>query len=234
VPSYLYSLYLDSWNPSSFPYYIRDYYLKHNDPDKSINIHYMVIDPEKIMSDTSQDLDKDKIFILYQNHKINIYVVSISILSQKNNINNINNIYSSTSIKEEKIILVIIFFDKNDENKIKKELVMKRKINDFITIQIMNKNIYKLKIKEYNDIIDSIVNENQNDNNKYLWHLKLFDIIIALWILIVSFLFKYLIKLGKKKTKKKYEINNININNSNNNNKIEYFFVNKKTKDNFI
>jgi hypothetical protein len=194
----------------------------------------MVIDPEKIMSDTSQDLDKDKIFILYQNHKINIYVVSISILSQKNNINNINNIYSSTSIKEEKIILVIIFFDKNDENKIKKELVMKRKINDFITIQIMNKNIYKLKIKEYNDIIDSIVNENQNDNNKYLWHLKLFDIIIALWILIVSFLFKYLIKLGKKKTKKKYEINNININNSNNNNKIEYFFVNKKTKDNFI
>ena len=194
----------------------------------------MVIDPEKIMSDTSQDLDKDKIFILYQNHKINIYVVSISILSQKNNINNNNNIYSSTSIKEEKIILVIIFFDKNDENKIKKELVMKRKINDFITIQIMNKNIYKLKIKEYNDIIDSIVNENQNDNNKYLWHLKLFDIIIALWILIVSFLFKYLIKLGKKKTKKKYEINNININNSNNNNKIEYFFVNKKTKDNFI
>ena len=123
--------------------------------------------------------------------------------------------------KEQKIVLVIIFFAKYDENKIRKELVMKRKINDYDTIQITNKNIYKLRLKEYNDIINEIMVENEkNKMNKFGWfneNLKIFDIIIASWIMAVSFLFKYLIKMGKKKTKIKYNYNHVK----------DYYFFNK-------
>ena len=98
---------------------------------------------------------------------------------------------------------------------------MKRKINDYDTIQITNKNIYKLRLKEYNDIINEIMVENEkNKMNKFGWineNLKIFDIIIASWIMAVSFLFKYLIKMGKKKTKIKYNYNHVK----------DYYFFNK-------
>ena len=196
--SFHFSLYLDSWNPHYLPFYIQKYYLKHNDPEKSVNLHYMVIDPENILSETKPELDSDKIRSIYNTHKINIYVVFINIFSLSQ-----NKLYD----KEQKIVLVIIFFEKNDENKIRKEIVMKKKINNNNDIiQILNKNIYKLKIKEYNDIINGLTAESKNNGlNNFGWfseNLKLFDIILALWILIVSFLFKYLIKIGKKKTKK--------------------------------
>ena len=196
--SFHFSLYLDSWNPHYLPFYIQNYYLKHNDPEKSVNLHYMVIDPENILSETKPELDSDKIRSIYNTHKINIYVVFINIFSLSQ-----NKLYD----KEQKIVLVIIFFEKNDENKIRKEIVMKKKINNNNDIiQILNKNIYKLKIKEYNDIINGLTAESKNNGlNNFGWfseNLKLFDIILALWILIVSFLFKYLIKIGKKKTKK--------------------------------
>ena len=174
----------------------------------------MVIDPENIFSDSKPDLDYDRISIIYNTHKINIYVVfiNISTIQQNNNLP-----------KEHKIVLVILFFAKNDENKIRKELVMRKKINAYDTIQITSKNIYKLKLKEYSDIINGLINESENNEmNKFGWfseNLKLFDIIIAAWIMIVSFLFKYLIKMGKKKTKKRY--------NYNNNYMREYYFINK-------
>ena len=174
----------------------------------------MVIDPENIFSDSKPDLDYDRISIIYNTHKINIYVVFINIVSIQQN----NNLP-----KEQKIVLVILFFAKNDENKIRKELVMRKKINEYDTIQITSKNIYKLKLKEYNDIINGLINESENNEmNKFGWfseNLKLFDIIIASWIMIVSFLFKYLIKMGKKKTKKRY--------NYNNNYMRDYYFINK-------
>ena len=174
----------------------------------------MVIDPENIFSDSKPDLDYDRISIIYNTHKINIYVVFINIVSIQQNDN---------LPKEQKIVLVILFFAKNDENKIRKELVMKKKINAYDTIQITSKNIYKLKLKEYNDIINGLINESENNEmNKFGWfseNLKLFDIIIASWIMIVSFLFKYLIKMGKKKTKKRY--------NYNNNYMKDYYFINK-------
>lgn len=215
--SFHFSLYLDSWNPHYLPFYIQNYYLKHNDPEKSVNLHYMVIDPENILSETKPELDSDKIRSIYNTHKINIYVVFINIFSLSQ-----NKLYD----KEQKIVLVIIFFEKNDENKIRKEIVMKKKINNNNDIiQILNKNIYKLKIKEYNDIINGLTAENKNNGlNNFGWfseNLKLFDIILALWILIVSFLFKYLIKIGKKKTKKKYNNNNLNY-------VRDYFFINKR------
>ena len=177
----------------------------------------MVIDPENILSETKPELDSDKIRSIYNTHKINIYVVFINIFSLSQ-----NKLYD----KEQKIVLVIIFFEKNDENKIRKEIVMKKKINNNNDIiQILNKNIYKLKIKEYNDIINGLTAENKNNGlNNFGWfseNLKLFDIILALWILIVSFLFKYLIKIGKKKTKKKYNNNNLNY-------VRDYFFINKR------
>jgi len=175
----------------------------------------MVIDPENIFSDSKPDLDYDRISIIYNTHKINIYVVFINIVSIQQN----NNLP-----KEQKIVLVILFFAKNDENKIRKELVMRKKINAYDTIQITSKNIYKLKLKEYNDIINGLINESENNEmNKFGWfseNLKLFDIIIASWIMIVSFLFKYLIKMGKKKTKKRYNYNN-------NNYMKDYYFINK-------
>ena len=215
--SFHFSLYLDSWNPHYLPFYIQNYYLKHNDPEKSVNLHYMVIDPENILSETKPELDSDKIRSIYNTHKINIYVVFINIFSLSQ-----NKLYD----KEQKIVLVIIFFEKNDENKIRKEIVMKKKINknnNNDIIQILNKNIYKLKIKEYNDIINGLTAESKNNGlNNFGWfseNLKLFDIILALWILIVSFLFKYLIKIGKKKTKKKYNNNNLNY-------VRDYFFIN--------
>ena len=213
-PTFLYSLYLDNWNPQLFPFYIQNYYIKHNDPEKSINLHYMVIDPENIFSESKPDLDYDRISIIYNTHKINIYVVfiNVSTIQQNNNLP-----------KEHKIVLVILFFAKNDENKIRKELVMRKKINAYDTIQITSKNIYKLKLKEYSDIINGLINESENNEmNKFGWfseNLKLFDIIIASWIMIVSFLFKYLIKMGKKKTKKRY--------NYNNNYMRDYYFINK-------
>lgn len=210
--SFHFSLYLDSWNPHYLPFYIQNYYLKHNDPEKSVNLHYMVIDPENILSETKPELDSDKIRSIYNTHKINIYVVFINIFSLSQ-----NKLYD----KEQKIVLVIIFFAKNDENKIRKELVMKKKINDYDTIQITSKNIYKLKLKEYNDIINEIIVEkDKNGMNKFGWfseNLKIFDIIIASWVLAVSFLFKYLIKMGKKKTKKKYNFNYVK----------DYYFINK-------
>ena len=215
--SFHFSLYLDSWNPNYLPFYIQNYYLKHNDPEKSVNLHYMVIDPENILKETKPELDSEKIRSIYNTHKINIYVVFINIFSLSQ-----NKLYD----KEQKIVLVIIFFEKNDENKIRKEIVMKKKINNNNDIiQILNKNIYKLKIKEYNDIIKGLTTESKNNGlNNFGWfseNLKLFDIIFALWILIVSFLFKYLIKIGKKKTKKKYNNNNFNY-------VRDYFFINKK------
>ena len=215
--SFHFSLYLDSWNPHYLPFYIQNYYLKHNDPEKSVNLHYMVIDPENILSETKPELDSDKIRSIYNTHKINIYVVFINIFSLSQ-----NKLYD----KEQKIVLVIIFFEKNDENKIRKEIVMKKKINNNNDIiQILNKNIYKLKIKEYNDIINGLTAESKNNGlNNFGWfseNLKLFDIILALWILIVSFLFKYLIKIGKKKKKKKYNNNNLNY-------VRDYFFINKR------
>ena len=194
-----YSLYLNSWNPQFFPFYIQNYYLKHNEPEKVVNLHYMVIDPENVFNENKPELDYDKIRIIYNTHKINIYVIFINIFSLSQ-----NKMYD----KEQKIVLVILFFEKSDENKIRKELVMKKKINNNNDIiQISSKNIYKLKLKENNDIINGLINESKNNvENKYGWfidNLKLFDIIIALWIMIVSFLFKYLIKMGKKKTKKR-------------------------------
>ena len=174
----------------------------------------MVIDPENIFSDSKPDLDYDRISVIYNTHKINIYVLFINIFSIQQN----NNLP-----KEQKMVLVLLFFAKNDESRIRKELVMKKKINAYDTIQITSKNIYKLKLKEYNDIINGLINENEKkDMNKYGWfseNVKLFDIIIALWIMIVSFLFKYLIKIGKKKTKKRY--------NYNNNYLRDYYFINK-------
>ena len=102
---------------------------------------------------------------------------------------------------------------------------MKKKISNYDTIQITNKNIYKLKLKEYNDIINGIINDNEkNEMNKFGWfseNFKIIDIIIALWILIVSFLFKYLIKMGKKKTKKVYNYNFNYVR--------DYYFINKST-----
>jgi hypothetical protein len=175
----------------------------------------MVIDPENILSETKPELDSEKIRSIYNTHKINIYVVFINIFSLSQ-----DKLYD----KEQKIVLVIIFFEKNDENKIRKELVMRKKINAYDTIQITSKNIYKLKLKEYNDIINGLINESENNEmNKFGWfseNLKLFDIIIASWIMIVSFLFKYLIKMGKKKTKKRYNYNN-------NNYMKDYYFINK-------
>jgi len=210
--AFLYSLYLDKWNPQLLPSYIQNYYMKYNDPEKSINLHYMVIDPENVFSDSKPELNYDKISVIYYTHKINIYVVNINIYSIQQNKN---------IPKEQKIVLVIIFFAKNDENKIRKELVMKKKINDYDTIQITSKNIYKLKLKEYNDIINEIIVEkDKNGMNKFGWfseNLKIFDIIIASWVLAVSFLFKYLIKMGKKKTKKKYNFNYVK----------DYYFINK-------
>lgn len=201
-PSYLYSLYLDSWNPQFFSFYIQNYYLKHNDQDKLINLHYMVIDPENIYRKTKPELNTEKIKEIYNTHKINIYVVYINIASIP---------HDNIIPKEQKIVLVIIFFAKNDENKIRKELVMKKKINNYDTIQISNKNIYKLKLKEYDDIITALTNEvEENKENKFILfgeNIKLFDIILALWILIVSFMFKYLIKMGKKKPKTNYNYN---------------------------
>ena len=186
--------------------------MKYNDPEKSINLHYMVIDPENVFSDSKPELNYDKISVIYYTHKINIYVVNINIYSIQQNKN---------IPKEQKIVLVIIFFAKNDESKIRKELVMKKKINDYDTIQITSKNIYKLKLKEYNDIINEIIVEkDKNGMNQFGWfseNLKIFDIIIASWVLAVSFLFKYLIKLGKKKTKKKYNFNYVK----------DYYFINK-------
>ena len=172
----------------------------------------MVIDPENVFSDSKPELNYDKISVIYYTHKINIYVVNINIYSIQQNKN---------IPKEQKIVLVIIFFTKNDESKIRKELVMKKKINDYDTIQITSKNIYKLKLKEYNDIINEIIVEkDKNGMNKFGWfseNLKIFDIIIASWVLAVSFLFKYLIKMGKKKTKKKYNFNYVK----------DYYFINK-------
>ena len=210
-----YSLYLNSWKPHFFPLYIQNYYLKHNEPEKDVNLHYMVIDPENVFNENKTELDYDKIRIIYNTHKINIYVIFINIFSLSQ-----NKMYD----KEQKIVLVILFFEKSDENKIRKELVMKKKINNNNDIiQISNKNIYKLKIKEYNDIINGLINESKNNvENKFGWfieNVKLFDIIIALWILIVSFLFKYLIKMGKKKTKKR--------NNNYFNYVRDYYFINK-------
>lgn len=199
-----------------FPFYIQNYYLKHNDPEKAINLHYMVIDPENIFKETKPELDNDKIALIYNTHKINIYVIFINIFSIP---------HDKIISKEQKIVLVIIFFAKNDENKIRKDLVMKKKISNYDTIQITNKNIYKLKLKEYNDIINGIINDNEkNEMNKFGWfseNFKIIDIIIALWILIVSFLFKYLIKMGKKKTKKVYNYNFNYIR--------DYYFINKST-----
>ena len=210
--AFLYSLYLDKWNPQLLPSYIQNYYMKYNDPEKLINLHYMVIDPENVFSDSKPELNYDKISVIYYTHKINIYVVYINISSVSQN---------KMPPKEQKIVLVIIFFAKYDENKIRKELVMKRKINDCDTIQITNKNIYKLRLKEYNDIINEIMVENEkNKMNKFGWineNLKIFDIIIASWIMAVSFLFKYLIKMGKKKTKIKYNYNHVK----------DYYFFNK-------
>ena len=207
-----YSLYLNSWKPHFFPLYIQNYYLKHNEPEKDVNLHYMVIDPENVFNENKTELDYDKIRIIYNTHKINIYVIFINIFSLSQ-----NKMYD----KEQKIVLVILFFEKSDENKIRKELVMKRKINDYDTIQITNKNIYKLRLKEYNDIINEIMVENEkNKMNKFGWineNLKIFDIIIASWIMAVSFLFKYLIKMGKKKTKIKYNYNHVK----------DYYFFNK-------
>lgn len=209
-----YSLYLDSWNPQFFPFYIQNYYIKHNDPDKQVNLHYMVIDPENIISDTKSDLDEEKIRIIYNTHKINIYVIYISIFST---------LPDKLITKEQKMVLVIIFYAKNDENKIRKELVMKKKINNYDTIQISNKNIYKLKLKEYTDIVNGLKYNNENNQmNNFGWfteNFRIIDIIIALWILIVSFLFKYLIKMGKKKTKKKYNYNFNYVK--------DYYFINK-------
>ena len=216
--TFLYSLYLESWNPQFFPFYIQNYYLKHNDPDKPVNLHYMVIDPENILKESKPELDYEKIREIYNTHKINIYVVFINIFSLSQ-----NKLYDT----EQKIALVIIFFERSDEIKIRKELVMKKKINNNNDIiQILNKNIYKLKIKEYNDIINGLINESKNNGiNNFGWlseNLKLFDIILAFWILIVSFLFKYLIKIGKKKTKKRYNNNNFNY-------VRDYFIINKSS-----
>ena len=200
--THLFSLYLDSWNSQLLPYYIQNYYLKHNDNEKNINLHYMVIDPEHIYSETKPELDYDKIRVIYNTHKINIYVIFINISPFSQN---------KIPMKEQKIVLVIIFFQQYDENKIRKELTIKKKINANDIMQISSKNIYKLKLKEYNDIINGLINQDENIGiNKYGWfgeNLKLFDIIIALWILMVSFLFKYLIKMGKKKSKKRYNHN---------------------------
>jgi hypothetical protein len=176
----------------------------------------MVIDPEHIYSETKPELDYDKIRVIYNTHKINIYVIFINISPFSQN---------KIPMKEQKIVLVIIFFQQYDENKIRKELAIKKKINANDIMQISSKNIYKLKLKEYNDIINGLINQNENIGiNKYGWfgeNLKLFDIIIALWILMVSFLFKYLIKIGKKKSKKKYNNNNFN-------HVRDYFFINKR------
>ena len=214
--THLFSLYLDSWNSQLLPYYIQNYYLKHNDNEKNINLHYMVIDPENIYSETKPELDYDKIRVIYNTHKINIYVIFINISPFSQN---------KIPMKEQKIVLVIIFFQQYDENKIRKELTIKKKINANDIMQISSKNIYKLKLKEYNDIINGLTAENKNNGlNNFGWfseNLKLFDIILALWILIVSFLFKYLIKIGKKKAKKKYNNNNLNY-------VRDYFFINKR------
>ena len=39
----------------------------------------MVIDPEHIYSETKPELDYDKIRVIYNTHKINIYVIFINI-----------------------------------------------------------------------------------------------------------------------------------------------------------
>ena len=105
--AFLYSLYLDKWNPQLLPSYIQNYYMKYNDPEKSINLHYMVVDPENVYSDSKPELNYDKISVIYYTHKINIYVVNINIYSIQQNKN---------IPKEQKIVLVILFFAKNDEN----------------------------------------------------------------------------------------------------------------------
>ena len=82
--------------------------MKYNDPEKSINLHYMVIDPENVFSDSKPELNYDKISVIYYTHKINIYVVNINIYSIQQNKN---------IPKEQKIVLVIIFLQKTTKTK---------------------------------------------------------------------------------------------------------------------
>ena len=66
------------WSPEQLYDYTKKYYLDNNNPKKSENLKYMIVDPENYLNNTNLSLINNTMKFLYDKYEINNYIFIIS------------------------------------------------------------------------------------------------------------------------------------------------------------
>ena len=196
---------IDSWTPELLYNYTKEAYLSSDNPNKNINLKYMILDPEHYLKKGQIEIIENKLKNLYEKINITIFISLISHidLDQEKN-NDINDkikrfvsyfnylIYKHHNNYTDEMSLSTVFFIKDRKMRMRTGKLLRNIINDNIALDILNKRKDDLRKKDYFKVIDGLIDDiiKEYTNTNYFKRIK-DKISITIWISIFLGLFLY-------------------------------------------
>ena len=204
------------WDPDSLYNYTKINFLDSNNPNKSLNLKHMIVDPENYLEYSNLTKIYQIMEMLYDKLKINSYIFLISHmeissykLKQEEYINmkleterflsKFNYMmYRDNSFYEDNMTLTVIFFLKDKEIRVRTGHSLRKIIQDKDSLNIINRrnedlieeNYDKVVYEFVNDIYDTYISNYELYNSFYYKNKeKIFFSIIFLIIIIIFYIY---------------------------------------------
>ena len=179
---------IEEWEPESLYEYTKKNYLENNNPEKSSNLKYMIVDPENYLKNNDLSEINQGMKLLYDKFKINNYIFIISkIKIREYKINNTKGLdidketerflskfnyimYRENNYYEDSMTLMTIIFVNDAKIKIRTGLKLRNIIQEKDIINIVYSKEIDLLEGNYYYVVKELINDfykNYIENYKY-------------------------------------------------------------------
>jgi len=180
------------WTPELLYDYTRSNTLNYYNNRYNFNINYMIIDPENYLNNVDLSDLVNKMKKIYDEYKINIYIIFISELELNGNYANINNeverfvsyfnyyLQKGNGRYNDSMSLTTAFFIKQRKMRMRTGKYLREIITDEKALDILDARKYDLRNKNYYNVVDRLLDD---IINKYDRNFSIFDLIFLIIII---------------------------------------------------
>ena len=200
------------WTPELLYDYTRSNTLNYYNNRYNFNINYMIIDPENYLNNVDLSDLVNKMKKIYDEYKINIYIIFISELELNGNYANINNeverfvsyfnyyLQKGNGRYNDSMSLTTAFFIKQRKMRMRTGKYLREIITDEKALDILDARKYDLRNENYYNVVEKLLDD---IIYKYDHNSSIFDIIFLLIIIFGTFYFIFSCNKPEKERVKK-------------------------------